>query len=81
MRIRVCFYSYLKDLVGVAELEEHLPEPATIGHLIDRLKERFPRLREAERSLLIAVGVEYQQREYLLSEGDEVSLFPPVQGG
>jgi molybdopterin converting factor small subunit len=29
----------------------------------------------------MAVGVEYQQRAYVLQEGDEVSLFPPVQGG
>jgi molybdopterin converting factor small subunit len=29
----------------------------------------------------MAVGVEYQTQDYLLREGDEVSLFPPVQGG
>jgi molybdopterin converting factor small subunit len=27
------------------------------------------------------VGVEYQGREHVLAEGDEVSFFPPVQGG
>ncbi|HZQ47864.1 MAG TPA: MoaD/ThiS family protein, partial [Verrucomicrobiae bacterium] len=26
-------------------------------------------------------GVEYQPRDYVLKPGDEVSLFPPVQGG
>jgi len=27
------------------------------------------------------VGVDYQPRDYVLQNGDEVSLFPPVQGG
>ena len=31
--------------------------------------------------LLVAVGVDYQGRDYVLQEGDEVSIFPPVQGG
>jgi molybdopterin converting factor small subunit len=31
--------------------------------------------------MLIAVGVDYQKGDYVLKEGDEVSLFPPVQGG
>jgi molybdopterin converting factor small subunit len=34
-----------------------------------------------QRSLLMAVGIDYQPRDYVLKEGDEVSLFPPVQGG
>ena len=32
-------------------------------------------------STLIAVGVDYQPKDYVLKDGDEVSLFPPVQGG
>ena len=34
-----------------------------------------------QNSTLLAVGVEYQTRDYVLQPGDEVSLFPPVQGG
>lgn len=81
MNVRVRFYSYLKDLVGVAETDEPMEERSSVGQLITQLHQRFPRLREADRCLLIAVGVEYQNRDYLLSAGDEVSLFPPVQGG
>ncbi|MGN6644764.1 MAG: MoaD/ThiS family protein [Verrucomicrobiota bacterium] len=42
---------------------------------------KFPKLAAMEKSTLIAVGVEYQPRDYLLKDGDVVSLFPPVQGG
>ncbi|HEY2951374.1 MAG TPA: MoaD/ThiS family protein [Verrucomicrobiae bacterium] len=81
MQVSVHFYSYFKELTGCAETTETLPAGGTIGDLHQRLMARFPKLGEMRKSTLIAVGVEYQPREYVLKEGDEVSLFPPVQGG
>jgi molybdopterin converting factor small subunit len=42
---------------------------------------RFPKLAGMRNSSLMAVGVDYQKPTCVLKEGDEVSLFPPVQGG
>ena len=81
MQIPVHFYSYFKDLTGRVETVVDLPTGGTIGDLHERLMARFPKLGEMRKSTLIAVGVEYQPRDYVLQEGDEVSLFPPVQGG
>ncbi len=81
MRVRVRFYSYFRDLAGCAATSEELPEGSTLGRLFERLKTRFPRLAPMQKATLMAVGVEYQKRGHVLSEGDEVSLFPPVQGG
>jgi molybdopterin converting factor small subunit len=81
MRIDVTFYSYLKDLAGCAQIEESLPDGASLNDLFGLLAARFPRLAGLEKSTLMAVGVEYQPRSHILREGDEVSLFPPVQGG
>jgi molybdopterin converting factor small subunit len=81
MNIRVTFYSYFKELTGTANACEELPEGSTLAVLYARLMARFPKLVAMERSTLMAVGVDYQPRDYVLKEGDEVSLFPPVQGG
>jgi molybdopterin converting factor small subunit len=81
MRVTVCFYSWFKELTGCARLEETLPDGSTVAVLLARLIARFPKLAELQRSMLIAVGLDYQGRNYVLNEGDEVSLFPPVQGG
>jgi molybdopterin converting factor small subunit len=81
MQISVAFYSYFKDLTGCASTREELPAGSTLGNLHARLKARFPRLAPMEKSTLTAVGVEYRTRDYVLQDGDEVSLFPPVQGG
>ena len=81
MQVTVRFYSYYKDLTGCAGMGETLPEQSTIADLWAKLATRFPKLEAMQKSTLIAVGVEYQGRSYALKEGDEVSLFPPVQGG
>ena len=81
MTVSVSFSSYFKDLTGVAQTSEPLPDGATLGALHDRLAERFPKLAVMRKSTLLAVGVEYQSRDHVLKDGDVVSLFPPVQGG
>jgi molybdopterin converting factor small subunit len=81
MRISVHFYSYFKELTGCAETAETLPADSTIDTLLKQLILKYPKLGAMQNSTLIAVGVEYQGRSYVLKEGDEVSLFPPVQGG
>ena len=81
MKLRVNYYSYLRDLTGCAQLEATLPEGSTLGALHDELMAQFPKLAAMKKSTLLAVGVDYQPRDYVLKDGDEVSLFPPVQGG
>jgi len=81
MQITVHFYSYFKELTGCARTTESVAAGSTIADLLQRLTVRFPGLAAMQKSTLIAVGLEYQGRNYLLRQGDEISLFPPVQGG
>ena len=81
MTVQVHFYSYFKDLTGCTETSEEIPPGATLADLYAKLVGRFPKLAAMQNSTLIAVGVDYQPKHYVVKEGDEVSLFPPVQGG
>ncbi len=81
MRVSVSFYSYLRDLAGCARTTEVVPDGTRLGELHRQLTVRFPRLATMEKSTLLAVGVDYQPRDFVLRDGDEVALFPPVQGG
>ena len=81
MKISVHFYSYFKELTGCTETTVEITPNATLSELYQQLISKFPKLAAMQKSTLIAVGVEYQNRDYMLKEGDEVSLFPPVQGG
>jgi len=81
MQVTVSFYSYFKELTGCAQVTESLPEGSSLEDLLRGLLARFPKLAAMRRSMLMAVGVEYQHKGYVLKPGDEVSFFPPVQGG
>ena len=81
MKITVCFYSYFKELTGCGQTTEVLADGSTLGDVVTKVFNRFPKMAAMRKSTLIAVGVEYQNRDYVLQDGDEVSLFPPVQGG
>jgi molybdopterin converting factor small subunit len=81
MCVTVSFYSYFRDLTGCTQVVETLPEGSTLDDLFTQLAVRFPKLAAMRKSTLMAVGVDYQDRSCVLKTGDEVSLFPPVQGG
>ena len=81
MRVTVCFYSYFKELTECARITEELADGSTLDDLFKALVVRFPKLGAMQKATLMAVGVDYQPRSYVLREGEEASLFPPVQGG
>lgn len=81
MTIPVTFWSYFAELAGCSETVVIVSESSTVDELLAALYPAHPALSELRRSTLIAVGVEYQDGEYVLKPGDHVSLFPPVQGG
>ena len=81
MTVQISFYSYFKDIAGCSRTTEDLAVGSTLGELLDLIYQRFPKLGIMRKSTLVAVGVEYQDRSYRLQDGDDISLFPPVQGG
>ncbi len=79
MKIRVKLFATLRDLfpqLGIGEaMEVDLPDGATVADLIAQL--RIPR----EEVKLVYVGGRLKGDDYVLRNGDEVGIFPPVGGG
>lgn len=81
MKIRVQFYSQLRDLAGRQALDVDLTEGATVADLLEKLYQEVSALRAHDKSILIGAGVEFVDRNYVIKPGDEISVMPPVQGG
>jgi len=81
MQLRVQFYSHLRDLAAISELQMELPDRAVVADLLEKLYEERPALRSADKTILVAAGVEFVDRQYRLKPGDDISIMPPVQGG
>jgi molybdopterin synthase sulfur carrier subunit len=81
VKIRVQFFSRLRDLTGKPEIDLEVPEGTTAADLLEKIYSTTPALREWDKSILVAAGLEFVGRDYVVNPGDEISIMPPVQGG
>ena len=81
MNLHVQFFSRLRELAGVSEMEIEIPAESTSADLLQLLYLRTPALRDWDKSILVASGVEFVGRDYVLRPEDQISIMPPVQGG
>ena len=75
------FFSRLRDVAGDTRRALELPAGATVADLLAHLYAEHPKMQAWDKTLLVAVGLEFAGRGQELQEGDEVSVMPPVQGG
>ena len=81
MKVRVQFYSQLRDLAGAQSFDVDLAEKATVADLLQKVYEKAPALRSRDKSILVGAGVEFVDRNYEIKLDHEIALMPPVQGG
>ena len=81
MKINVQFFGCLRQWAGQNECALALPTNADVAEALAQLYAKFPRLKEADKSILIAIGLEFANRSTKLRDGDVLSLMPPLQGG
>ena len=82
MTIRLLFFSLIRDIAGVEEMDFDLSsEQVSVSELLGVLYEKFDGLEAWNDKLLIAINCEYADRDDLIKPGDEVAVMPPVQGG
>jgi MoaD family protein len=81
MKVRVQFFSQLRDLAAVTELDVDLTPEATVARLLEQLYQEFPGLQAHDKTILVGAGVEFVDRNYVIKAGDEIAIMPPVQGG
>ena len=81
MKVHVQFFSRLRDLVGAPEMDLEVSEGTTAAELLEMLYVKTPPLRDWDKSILVASGVEFVGRDYVVKKDDQISVMPPVQGG
>ena len=80
MEIEALLFASYREKAGAGRLTLDLSDGATVGDMARAMRAKFPGLPEAER-IVVAVNNEYQEHDFVLSDGDEVALIPPVSGG
>ena len=81
LNVTVRLFAGYREKAGKAELGLDLPEDATVGYLAEEVVRLYPAIMKNPAGLVVAVNQEYKDHGFVLSDGDEVALIPPVSGG
>lgn len=81
MKIYVHFYAQLRDVAGVSDLSVQVPQAASVADVLEKLYQLKPMLRTHDKNVLIGSGVDFVERNHVLTEDEELAIMPPVQGG
>jgi molybdopterin converting factor subunit 1 len=81
VRLRIMFFSVLREKVGRDVLALSLEGPVRGRDLLDVLQERYPPLCDFRPVVRLAVNQTYSPEDIMLADGDEVALITPVSGG
>ncbi|CAG8608085.1 1753_t:CDS:2 [Paraglomus occultum] len=80
--ITVLYFASACDATGLSSESLTFPLPQIrINELEDKLKARHEKLKSLLDVCMFAVNMEYCERDYIVKEGDEVAIIPPVSGG
>ena len=81
--VRVLLFSVLQDAAGgQSELDWNLSgKSRNVGQLLEEFYTRWPKLRDWDKQIRVAIDLEYVDRDHLITEGQEIAIMPPVQGG
>lgn len=81
MKVTVRFFATYRDAVGKPQIEMEMDDGASLGDLLERLYDTYPKLKKWSESIICSVNRKYADDDKLLEPGDEVALLPPVSGG
>ncbi len=81
MKIKVLYFSSIKDKLKKKEDILDITENTTLEDVISLLKEKYPEIAESLDKSMFAVNEEYADKDKILKEGDTVAVIPPVSGG
>ncbi|MEO3994060.1 MAG: MoaD/ThiS family protein [Desulfurococcaceae archaeon TW002] len=86
--MKIKFFGILKDFSKMESVDVELKEPVRVKELLNFLANKLSwfndfltKIKEANISIIVLVNDSIVSEEYLLREGDIVTLLPPAAGG
>ena len=86
-KVRIRFFSIIRDFVGKEIIEEYIRDGETLHDLLNLLEQKYPGLKELENNsnnidvIILINGAIARDRNTIINDGDEIALVPPSSGG
>jgi len=81
MKITVRLYGRYKDIAGTDTVHLDIKKGDTLRDLVNAFVKRFPETEKDKNKIMVAKNKIFTGYETLVSEGDDITLTPPVVSG
>ncbi len=79
--VKVKLFAIYQEVYGQEEISFDVPIKTTAEEILDKIITQHPQLANWKPITKLAVNLEFVPPEYILKDGDEMGLIPPVSGG
>lgn len=80
-KVTVRFFARYAELTGCESAAIAVPGVATVGDVLQRVRETVPGARDLPARPLAALNLRQVKLDTRVTDGDEVALLPPLSGG
>ena len=79
VNIKIYFFASIREKLGKKEILYQLEKGSTVTQLLQLLKVKFNLI--SVNDCMVAVDMEYVEKDYIIKNEDKIFLIPPVSGG
>ncbi|UXP32467.1 molybdopterin converting factor subunit 1 [Reichenbachiella agarivorans] len=80
MQISILAFGIARDILGTSTFDMEIKDGQTVAEIVDELKSKYAAFNKLN-SVLLAVNEDYVDDDYIVQQGDELAIIPPVSGG
>ena len=79
INIKIYFFASIREKLGKKEISYQLEKDSSVSQLLHLLKIKFNLV--SVNDCMVAVDMEYVEKDYIIKNEDKIFLIPPVSGG
>lgn len=79
--ITILYFAQTYEITGCKIEKTEIQKNTKVGDLFNQILTKYPKLKELETKIQIAVNKKIVKKNFVIKEDSEIALLPPIAGG